>query len=52
MSEDKTKEIIKIIIDSVRYCHENEIIHRDIKPDNIMFGSKNKEIWSIKLVDF
>ena len=40
--ENKAREIIKILIDSIRYCHLNGIIHRDIKPANLMFSSKNR----------
>jgi serine/threonine/tyrosine protein kinase RAD53 len=36
------KEIIRQILDGVKYIHEQGVCHRDIKPDNIML-LKEKE---------
>ena len=51
ISEEDASLIIKNIISAVSYLHNNQICHRDIKPQNIMF-SKENDLNSIKLIDF
>jgi len=46
LSEDETIFLSLNLLDAVKYLHERNIIHRDIKPQNIM---KNM---NIKLIDF
>jgi hypothetical protein len=44
-------EIFIEILEGVEYLHENNTIHRDLKPDNILLGiSKNKKF--VKIADF
>lgn len=35
---------------AVEYCHHENIIHRDLKLDNILLTSKDCEV--VKIVDF
>lgn len=39
MTEDRIKTIIKQILFALATLHEKKVIHRDIKPQNIMIDS-------------
>ncbi len=43
-------EIIKMCSEALTYIHHNNVIHRDIKPDNILV-KKNKTI-DLRIIDF
>lgn len=42
------EDIIKQIFDAINYAHSQNILHRDIKPGNIMITNEGK----VKLIDF
>lgn len=43
-----TKSIIKQVVKALLYCHKKNILHRDIKLENILINKENE----IKLTDF
>ncbi len=45
----KTLEIMARVADALGYAHEQNIVHCDIKPDNIMYDVKSN---AIKVIDF
>ena len=47
-TEDEIRKIIRQIILGIDYLHNNGVIHRDIKPDNILLNENNK----VKITDF
>eukprot|EP00038_Savillea_parva_P007436 m.170115 g.170115 ORF g.170115 m.170115 type:complete len:314 (+) comp13198_c0_seq1:206-1147(+) len=48
MAPDLAKSILSQLLQAVQYCHSNQVIHRDIKPQNILVDAHN----NIKLTDF
>ena len=53
MNERDAKFITRQIFSAIHYLHSNNIVHRDIKPDNIMIEDMTDESKIIiKLIDF
>ena len=48
-TEEEVKKIIYQLLLGLDYCHSNRVLHRDLKPQNILV---NKENLNIKLADF
>eukprot|EP00792_Barthelona_sp_PAP020_P004197 TRINITY_DN1954_c0_g1_i1.p1 TRINITY_DN1954_c0_g1~~TRINITY_DN1954_c0_g1_i1.p1 ORF type:complete len:403 (+),score=126.54 TRINITY_DN1954_c0_g1_i1:79-1287(+) len=48
LSVQIVKDIFKSIVSAVAYLHQSDIVHRDIKPDNIVFDGN----WIPKITDF
>ncbi|MBQ7502073.1 tetratricopeptide repeat protein [bacterium] len=45
---DKRLKIFRQVLEAVQYAHENGVIHRDLKPDNIMINKAG----NVKVMDF
>ena len=50
-TEHNAAVIMKQILSGVAYCHSKNIVHRDIKPGNIMFET-HEETSKLRIVDF
>ena len=50
-TEYDAAKIMKQILEALTYCHSKYIVHRDIKPQNILFETKEKNS-RIKILDF
>ena len=48
LNENTAKVIFKQILEGLHHCHTNNVLHRDIKLDNILLDSKGE----VKLGDF
>ena len=48
LSEEESKVIFKQIVDGVAYMHDKNIIHRDLKLENVLIN--NDKV--IKIIDF
>lgn len=49
LTEEQAKSIIYQLLLALDYCHSSRVIHRDLKPQNILINRDNS---SIKLADF
>ncbi|GAA5821327.1 hypothetical protein JCM11251_004573 [Rhodosporidiobolus azoricus] len=49
-TEEEARNIFRQLVLGIAYLHHNQIIHRDIKPDNALFADSSKT--RVKLVDF
>ena len=49
VKDNLLKNIFNILLDTLINLHNNGIIHRDIKPQNILYNNSNK---NIKLIDY
>jgi len=51
LPEEQAREITKQMLEAVRFMQEQHIAHLDLKPDNILFASKETSS-KIKIIDF
>ncbi|CAD7972815.1 unnamed protein product [Amoebophrya sp. A25] len=51
MSERQSGRYTQQILQALSYCHAMKIVHRDIKPDNVLFVNRKSDS-SVKVIDF
>ena len=51
LSEEKTKAVIKSVLETVGWIHSKGVTHRDLKLENLMFSTAN-DYNSIHVIDF
>ena len=49
--EKDAKKIMKILISAIEYIHSHNIVHRDLKLENILLSVKNDYL-SMRIIDF
>mmetsp|Transcript_10848 Transcript_10848/g.17085 ORF Transcript_10848/g.17085 Transcript_10848/m.17085 type:complete len:183 (+) Transcript_10848:241-789(+) len=50
-SEKEAADVIRPIVDAIRYCHSMGIAHRDLKPENLLYATTDSKA-EIKITDF
>jgi len=52
LSEDQAVIIVQSLLETVHYLHGNDIVHRDIKLENLLFSVSEEGVILVKLIDF
>ncbi|XP_059365317.1 death-associated protein kinase 2-like [Carassius carassius] len=52
LTETEAIEFMKQILEGVRYMHQKNVAHFDLKPENIMLSDKHAPHPDIKIIDF
>jgi len=50
-NESQAKKVMKVLISAVEYIHKHNIVHQDLKLENIMIKYSN-DLSSMKIIDF
>lgn len=50
-TEEEAKKLLRILVDAIEYIHSHNIVHRDIKLENILLND-SKNPYDIKIIDF
>jgi len=50
-TEKEARDLVRILLETLRYLHSHEVAHRDLKPENLLLTSADDDA-DIKIVDF
>jgi serine/threonine protein kinase len=50
-NEENARNVVRELLHAIKHCHDSDIVHRDIKAENIVMTSKHDDE-KIKLIDF
>jgi serine/threonine protein kinase len=50
-NEKEARDVCKILLEAVGFCHANSVAHRDLKPENLLLLSPDDDS-AVKIADF
>lgn len=50
-SEREARDLVKVLLETIAFCHSANVVHRDLKPENLLLSSTEDDA-DIKLADF
>lgn len=50
-SEGDARDLAVTLLTAIKYCHDRNIVHREIKPDNLLYTNKTDDA-DVRLADF
>jgi len=53
MTSNDCKKVFHQCMSAIAYCHQNNVVHRDVKLDNILLSVDHEgKVFDVKLADF
>ena len=52
LDEAQAAKVMYELFSAVAYCHERKVIHRDLKPQNILLMERGSDDFNVKITDF
>lgn len=52
LSEDAARPLFQQLISAISYCHDNHVVHRDLKLENILLHQERGRQMLLKIADF
>lgn len=53
MTSNDCKKVFHQAMAAIAYCHQNNVVHRDVKLDNILLSVDHEgKVFDVKLADF
>ncbi|KAG5187894.1 kinase-like domain-containing protein, partial [Tribonema minus] len=50
-NESEARDLIRILLEALRFIHAHKIVHRDLKPENLLMLSSSND-FQVKIADF
>jgi calcium/calmodulin-dependent protein kinase I len=50
-NEKEARDVIRLVCEGIKYCHDRGIAHRDLKPENLLLTSEEDDA-TVKIADF
>lgn len=51
-SENEAASIMSQLLSAIAHCHTRKVIHRDVKPENLLIDLVDNDKYVLKVIDF
>jgi hypothetical protein len=52
LDEKAAKIVMRQVLGALAFCHEKKVVHRDVKPENLLLETEDPKCLKVKLADF